>query len=163
MMRVGLGFDAHALVAGRTLRLGGVDIPFEQGLAGHSDGDAAAHAVADALLGAARMGDLGELFPSGDPRHRNADSLGFLGAIAALLASAGWAVVNIDVVLIAQRPRLAPFARAMSAAMSGSLGIPAEALSVHAKSTDHLGFAGRGEGIAAMAVAMVRHQERRAG
>ena len=163
MMRIGLGFDAHALVAGRRLRLGGVDIPFEQGLAGHSDGDAAAHAVADALLGAARMGDLGELFPSGDPRYRNADSLGFLGAIAALLASAGWAVVNIDVVLIAQRPRLGPFARAMSAAMSGSLGIPAEALSVHAKSTDHLGFAGRGEGIAAMAVAMVRHQERRAG
>lgn len=159
MIRVGLGFDAHALVAGRRLRVGGVDVPFDQGLAGHSDGDAAAHAVADALLGAARMGDLGTLFPSDDPRHRDADSLGFLRAIAARLVSAGWEIENVDVVLIAQRPRLAPFTGAMATAMSVALGVCPEAVSVHAKSTDHLGFTGRGEGIAAMAVALVHSQK----
>jgi 2-C-methyl-D-erythritol 2,4-cyclodiphosphate synthase len=159
MIRVGLGFDAHALVPGRRLRLGGVDVPSECGLEGHSDGDAAAHAVADALLGAARMGDLGALFPSDDPEHRGADSLGFLREIAARLTTEGWAVNNVDVVIVAQKPRLAGHTDSMSAAISAALGIPTDAVSVHAKTTDHLGFAGRGEGIAAMAAALVRRGE----
>ena len=155
-MRVGLGVDAHRLVPGRPLLLGGVAIPHDRGLAGHSDGDAAIHAAIDALLGAASLGDIGDHFPSSDERYRDVSSRLLLREVAARLAQAGWRIVNLDLVIIAERPKLAPYRAAMREALATDLGVKVEAVSIKATTTDGLGFAGRGEGLAATAVALVR-------
>lgn len=153
--RVGTGFDAHRLVAGRRLMLGGVLIPYDRGLEGHSDGDCLIHAVCDALLGAAAAGDMGDHFPSADPRFEGAPSRVFLEHVAGLLRERRFTVANIDATVIAQAPVLAPHLNAMREAMSGMLGVTQGALSIKAKSADHLGALGRGEGIAAQAVALI--------
>jgi 2-C-methyl-D-erythritol 2,4-cyclodiphosphate synthase len=155
-MRVGVGFDAHPLVLGRPLILGGVEIPHSTGLDGHSDADVLTHAIADAVLGAAGMGDLGALFPSTDPRLKGCSSLDLLRLVARQVAAEGWLVVNVDAVIIAQAPRLAPFVDRMRAALAECLGTGAGEVSIKATTTDRLGTIGRGEGIAAQAVALVR-------
>ena len=153
--RVGLGVDVHGLAAPGPLLLGGVRIPHDRGLVGHSDADVLAHAVADALLGAAGLGDLGALFPSDDERWRGADSLSLLTAVAARLRSAGWAVGNVDATVVAQRPALAPHTAAMAQRLALACGVGAGVVAVRAKSSDGLGLTGRDEGIAALAVALV--------
>jgi 2-C-methyl-D-erythritol 2,4-cyclodiphosphate synthase len=154
-VRVGIGFDAHRLVEGRQLWLGGVEIPHDRGLLGHSDGDVAIHAVIDAVLGAAGLGDIGEHFPSSDERYRGASSRLLLREVTARVAAAGRWIVNVDLAIIAERPKLAPFRAAMAEALADDLGLPVEAVSVKATTSDGLGFTGRGEGIAAYAVALV--------
>ncbi len=151
--RVGIGFDAHRLVPGRPLVLGGVTIPFPRGLEGHSDADVVAHAVMDALLGAAGCGDIGRLFPPDDPAYRGADSLHLLGRVRVLLAEQGWRAAHIDVVVMAESPRLAPHAEAMRAAMARALGTDPTRLSIKATTLEGMGAIGREEGIAAQAVA----------
>ncbi len=158
-VRVGLGVDVHALEPPGPLLVGGVRVPWDRGLVGHSDADVLAHAVADALLGAAGLGDLGSLFPSDDERWRGADSLGLLAAVAARLRSAGWAVGNIDATIVAERPSLAPHTGAMAQRLASACGLPAGTIAVRAKRSDGLGLAGRGEGIAALAVAVVVPRE----
>lgn len=153
--RVGTGFDAHRLAAGRRLMLGGVLIPHDQGLLGHSDGDCLIHAVCDALLGAAAAGDMGDHFPSADPRFEGAPSRIFLEQVAALLRERCFKVANVDATIIAQAPALAPHLRAMREAISGMLGVTQGAVSIKAKSAEHMGALGRGEGIAAQAVALL--------
>ena len=155
-LRVGTGFDVHRLVAGRALRLGGITVPHDRGLEGHSDGDCVLHAVCDALLGAAGEGDMGTLFPSTDERWRGADSTVFLRHGAAHLRAAGVSIVNVDATVIAQAPKLAPHAAAMRAAVAEAAGLDARAVSIKVKSCDRLGAVGREEGIAAEAVALVR-------
>jgi 2-C-methyl-D-erythritol 2,4-cyclodiphosphate synthase len=157
-LRVGSGFDAHRLVAGRVLRLGGVEVPHGRGLEGHSDGDCVLHAVCDALLGAAGQGDMGRHFPNRDARWHGAPSRVFLEEVRRLVAAAGGTVLNVDVTIIAQEPVLAPHLEPMGAAIAGVLGLDRDQVSVKAKSTDHLGALGRGEGIAALATALV-HME----
>jgi 2-C-methyl-D-erythritol 2,4-cyclodiphosphate synthase len=142
-------------VAGRALRLGGVDVPHGRGLEGHSDGDCVLHAVCDALLGAAGAGDMGRHFPSRDPRWRGIASSVFLEEVRRIVAAAGFAVVNLDVTIIAQEPVLAPHLESMRIAVAGVLGVEPDRVSVKAKSTDHLGALGRGEGIAALAAALL--------
>ena len=154
-MRVGQGFDVHALVAGRKLIIGGVDIPFDKGLAGHSDADVLLHAVIDALFGAAGLGDIGRHFPDSDARYKGVDSRELLRECGRKLAAAGYAVVNIDSTIIAQAPRIAPYAAAMVANIAADLGLATDAVNVKGKTTERLGFTGRGEGIAAEAVALV--------
>jgi 2-C-methyl-D-erythritol 4-phosphate cytidylyltransferase/2-C-methyl-D-erythritol 2,4-cyclodiphosphate synthase len=154
-LRVGTGFDAHRLVPGRPLRLGGVTVPFERGLAGHSDGDCVIHAVCDALLGAAAAGDMGEHFPSRDQRWREADSRVFLRETARIVKEAGFDVASIDATVVAQAPVLAPHLPAMRAEVASALSLPPALVSVKAKSTDGLGALGRGEGIAAQATALL--------
>jgi 2-C-methyl-D-erythritol 2,4-cyclodiphosphate synthase len=154
--RVGTGFDAHRLVAGRPLLLGGVQVPHTHGLEGHSDGDCLVHAICDALLGAAGEGDMGRHFPSGDPRWKGTPSLIFLKEVARIVAAAGFAVENVDATVIAEAPTLAPHVGGMREALSGALAAPASAISIKAKSTDGLGAIGRGEGIAAQATALLR-------
>jgi 2-C-methyl-D-erythritol 2,4-cyclodiphosphate synthase len=151
--RVGIGFDAHGLAAGRRLVLGGVEIPYDRGLVGHSDGDALTHAIMDALLGAAGLGDKGVHFPSSDPQYKNISSLVLLTKVADLLAAAGWRISNVDATMLAQKPRLAPFIQAMREKTSAALAISPELVSVKVTTTDYLGFIGREEGIAACAVA----------
>ena len=158
-MRVGMGIDVHALVEGRPLILGGVTVPHSLGLSGHSDGDALTHAVVDALLGAAGMGDIGGRFPSSDNAYKDADSLTFLSAIAPELAEAGWSIENVDATIIAQRPALSPFVREMAANMARALAIDADQINVKATTSDRLGIAGREEGIAAFAVALLERQK----
>jgi 2-C-methyl-D-erythritol 2,4-cyclodiphosphate synthase len=153
--RVGQGFDVHALVAGRKLIIGGVDIPYEKGLDGHSDADVLLHAVSDALLGAAALGDIGRHFPDTDPRYQGADSRVLLREVARLVSEAGYRVVNIDATIIAQAPKMAPHAQAMAANIAADLGIATRAVNVKAKTTERLGFTGRGEGIAAEAIACI--------
>ncbi|HQW20381.1 MAG TPA: 2-C-methyl-D-erythritol 2,4-cyclodiphosphate synthase, partial [Rhodocyclaceae bacterium] len=148
-IRVGQGFDVHALVAGRKLILGGVEIPFERGLLGHSDADVLLHAVTDALLGAAGLGDIGRLFPDTDPRFAGADSRVLLREALALVHRAGWRVGNVDATIIAQAPRISPHAVAIQANIAADLGITADAVNIKGKTTEYLGFTGRGEGIAA--------------
>ncbi len=155
-MRVGIGYDVHAFVAGRPLVLGGVAIPYAQGLDGHSDADAVIHAVVDALLGAAALGDIGQHFPSSDPRWRDAPSTDFLAYTRDLLATEGWRIGNVDVTIVAERPKMIPYIPAMRARLAATLGVPPDAVSVKATTTDRLGFTGRGEGIAAMAIAAVQ-------
>jgi len=150
-MRIGHGFDAHRLVAGRPLRLGGVEVPHGRGLEGHSDGDCVLHAVCDALLGAAGEGDMGRHFPSSEPRWRGVASRVFLEEVRRLVEAAGYSLVNLDVTVIAQEPVMAPHLEPMRAALAGTLGVETGRVSVKAKSTDHLGALGRGEGIAALA------------
>ena len=158
-MRIGMGIDVHALVAGRPLILGGVTVPHSLGLAGHSDGDALTHAVVDALLGAAGMGDIGGRFPSSDNAYKDADSLTFLSAIAPELAEAGWSIENVDATIIAQRPALSPFVKNMEANMARALAIDPDQINVKATTSDRLGIAGREEGIAAFAVALLERQK----
>jgi 2-C-methyl-D-erythritol 2,4-cyclodiphosphate synthase len=154
-MRVGIGYDVHPLAEGRRLVLGGVEVPFERGLAGHSDGDVLVHAIIDALLGAAALGDIGTHFPSSDPKYKDVSSISLLRQIGALLRERGWGVGNIDATIVAERPRLSPFVERMRKLMGQTLGIATEQIAVKAKTTDGLGFAGRGEGVAAYAVALV--------
>jgi len=153
--RTGIGYDSHRLVAGRPLILGGQRIPHEMGLAGHSDADVVAHALTDALLGAAAAGDIGRLFPDTDPRFKDADSIVLLRAACEHLRAAGFRPVNADVTVILERPRLAPHLAAMIATLAGALGVAPGAVSVKAKTNEGMGFIGRGEGIAAIAVANV--------
>lgn len=154
-LRVGLGYDVHRVQAGRPLLLGGVRFESEWGLAGHSDADVLLHAIGDALLGAAGLGDLGEHFPPGDARWKDASSLDLLARIAALLSARGARVVNVDAMLVAEAPRLAPHRAAMCANIAGALGISADQVSVKATTNETLGAVGRLEGLAAMAVALV--------
>ena len=154
-LRVGHGFDAHRLVAGRPLRLGGVEVPHGRGLEGHSDGDCVLHAVCDALLGAAGEGDMGRHFPSRDPRWHGVASRVFLEEVRRLVRTAGYALVNLDVTVIAQEPVLAPHLEPMRVAIAAVLGVEGAQVSVKAKSTDHLGALGRGEGIAALATVLL--------
>jgi len=153
--RVGYGYDAHRLVPGRPLRLGGVEVAHHRGLQGHSDGDVLLHALADALLGAAALGDLGRHFPDSDPALAGASSLVILSRTAALVAEAGWRPVNVDAVVVAEEPRLAPHAGPMREAIAGALGLAAAAVSVKATTTEGLGFEGRGEGISASATVLL--------
>src|ERR671937_1842968 len=148
-LRVGIGLDAHAFSDEAALVLGGVEFPGERGLAGHSDGDVVAHALIDALLGAAGLGDIGELFPSGDPQWRDASSLRLLQRAYEVVKGAGWQLVNADCVLIGEEPRIAPVRDAMRARLAGAMGVELERISVRATTTDELGFTGRGEGLAA--------------
>jgi 2-C-methyl-D-erythritol 2,4-cyclodiphosphate synthase len=154
--RVGTGFDAHALLDGVPLVLGGVRIDHPRGLAGHSDGDVLAHALTDAVLGAAGLEDIGALFPSGDPALHGADSIELLREAWARVQEDGWQLVNADVVLIGEEPRLAPHRAEMRARLSDALAVEPERVAVRATTTDGLGFTGRKEGLAAQAVALLR-------
>lgn len=154
-MRIGQGLDVHAFARDRKLILGGVNIPYHMGLAGHSDADVLSHAVADALLGAAGLGDIGRHFPDTDPALKGADSLGLLAHVANLLAEGGWGVVNIDATVIAQAPKLADYMTAMADNIARALDLGSDRINVKATTTERLGFAGRGEGIAAHAVALL--------
>ena len=156
--RVGIGFDAHPLVAGRALVLGGVSVPFDRGLSGHSDGDVLAHAIIDALLGAAGLGDKGIHFPATDPRYANISSLILLSRTADLLGEHRWRVVNVDATMVAQNPALGPFIGNMRQKISAALSIPGGDVSIKATTTDVLGFVGREEGLAALAVALVEER-----
>ncbi|MFN8634222.1 MAG: 2-C-methyl-D-erythritol 2,4-cyclodiphosphate synthase [Chloroflexota bacterium] len=150
-----MGLDVHALAEGRRLVLGGVEIPHDRGLAGHSDGDALVHAIVDAILGAAARGDIGQWFPSSDERWRDADSLSMLRTVVQTLAGEGWQLGNVDATVIAQEPRIGPHVPAMRDRLAATLNLPLEAVSVKATTTDHLGALGRAEGIAAQAVALL--------
>ena len=154
--RVGTGFDAHALEAGVPLVLGGVEIPFGRGLAGHSDGDVIAHAVIDAVLGAAGLGDIGSLFPSDDERYRGASSLDLLAETYLRVREAGFEIVNADCVLIGEEPRIAEHRDQMRGRLATVMGADPERVNVRATTTDRLGFTGRGEGLAAQAVVLLR-------
>lgn len=155
-LRVGQGFDVHALVAGRPLIIGGVTVPYEKGLLGHSDADVLLHAVTDALLGAAALGDIGRHFPDTSHAYAGADSRVLLRHTHALLLEAGYEVVNVDATIVAQEPKMAPHVAAMVANIAADLAVSIDCVNVKAKTTEHLGFTGRGEGIAAEAIAMVR-------
>ena len=157
--RVGHGFDVHRLVEGRPLVLAGVTVPWDRGLLGHSDADCATHALCDAILGAAAAGDMGEHFPSSDPRWRDAPSLGFLEAAVRLAAERHFRVENADLTLIAEAPRLSPWTGRMRDRISEALGVAPERVSIKTKSSDGLGATGRGEGIAAWATVLLRRQE----
>ena len=154
-MRIGHGYDVHRLVPGRKLILGGVELPFEKGLLGHSDADVLTHAVMDALLGAAALGDIGKLFPDSDPAYEGADSLVLLGWVTEVLAEHGYRIGNVDATVLAQRPRLAPHIPAMRERLAVAMGISVEQVSVKATTEEGLGFTGTGEGIAAHAVALI--------
>ncbi len=156
-MRIGQGFDVHALVAGRKLIIGGVTIPHERGLAGHSDADVLLHAICDALLGAAGLGDIGRHFPDTDPRYRNIDSRELLRSTMQLLRERGYAVGNVDATIIAQAPKMAPHVPAMCANIAADLGVGTDAVNIKAKTAEHLGLVGRGEGIVAEAVVLIDH------
>ncbi len=155
--RIGTGFDAHRLVEGRELWLGGVKIPYEKGLLGHSDADAPLHALADALLGAAAMGDIGKLFPDSDPKYKGISSVLLLEEVRKRLNDAGFAIGNVDLTIVCQAPKLAPFIPAMRERIARALEISAEQVSVKATTTERMGYEGSGEGISAQAVAMVFH------
>ncbi|MDX8402559.1 MAG: 2-C-methyl-D-erythritol 2,4-cyclodiphosphate synthase [Mariprofundaceae bacterium] len=158
-LRVGHGFDVHAFAEGRRLVLGGVGIPYERGLAGHSDADVLIHAICDALLGAAALGDIGHHFPDDDDAWKGADSRDLLARVVGALAEAGWRVGNVDATVIAQAPRLAPHIPAMRDALAPILGVERGAVNVKATTSERLGFTGRGEGIAAMAVALIVRED----
>ena len=158
-MRIGQGFDVHALVAGRALIIGGVTIAFEKGLDGHSDADVLLHAVCDALLGAAALGDIGRHFPDTDSRYKGADSRMLVREVAKLLHENSFHVVNVDSTIIAQAPKMAPHIPEMIANIAADLGIDPGRVNVKAKSTEGLGFSGRGEGIAAEAIALVEWRQ----
>ena len=154
-MRIGQGFDVHPLVAGRRLVMGGVEIAHDKGLLGHSDADVLLHAICDALLGAAALGDIGRHFPDSDPRYQGIDSRELLRHVAQLLRQKGHRVVNVDATIIAQAPRMAPHIPAMVANIAADLGIGTGGVNVKATTTENLGFAGRGEGIAAQAACLI--------
>ena len=158
MIRVGQGYDVHQLVEGRPLILGGVTIPFERGLLGHSDADALLHAITDALLGAAGLGDIGRHFPDTDPHYAGEDSRVLLRAAVELLRDAGWKVGNVDATIIAQRPKIAPFVPAMVENIAADLGIDPGCVNIKGKTNETLGYLGRGEAIEAQAVVLIRHR-----
>jgi len=155
VFRVGQGYDVHRLVEERALILGGVTIPYDKGLLGHSDADVLLHAVMDALLGAAALGDIGKLFPDSDPAYKGADSRALLRAVAARLTQAGWQVGNVDATIVAQRPKLAPYIQQMRQNIAEDLQVAPEQISVKATTEEGLGFTGSGEGIAAQAVCLL--------
>lgn len=155
MLRIGHGFDVHRLVEGRRCVIGGVEVPFERGLLGHSDADVLAHALADAILGAARLGDIGKLFPDDDPAYEGADSLVLLARVARLVRAEGLEILDCDCTVAAQVPKLAPYREEMRASLARALDVPTERVGVKATTTERLGFVGREEGIAAWAVALL--------
>ena len=155
-MRIGHGYDVHRLTEDRKLILGGVEIPWERGLLGHSDADVLTHAVMDALLGAAAMGDIGKLFPDTDPAYKGADSLELLRNVVERLHRAGYDVGNVDATLVAQRPKLAPYLPQMKENLARVMGVEADRVNIKATTEEHLGFTGREEGIAAHAVCLLR-------
>ena len=155
-MRIGQGYDVHKLVEGRKLILGGVEIPYEKGLLGHSDADVLTHALMDALLGACALGDIGHLFPDNDPSYQGADSLKLLDEVVRLLEEKGVQVGNVDVTVIAQAPKLAPYVSRIRQNLALRLKVDLDRVSVKATTEEHLGFTGRGEGIAAQAVCLLR-------
>jgi len=155
-MRVGMGFDVHAFGPGDAVVLGGVRIPWHRGVVAHSDGDVLLHALTDALLGAAAMGDIGQHFPDTDPRWRNAASSQFVAHAVALLAADGWQVVNADLTLLAEEPRIAAHRASITTSIAGCLGLTPREVNLKATTTEKLGFIGRGEGLAAQAVVMIR-------
>jgi len=157
-LRVGIGVDAHALEAGVALVLGGVRFDHPSGLAGHSDGDVVAHALIDAVLGAANRGDIGSLFPSGEERWRGSSSLDLLARAYELVCEDGWRLVNADCVLVGERPRIGPHRQEMAVRLAGAMGVDASRIAVRATTTDHLGFTGREEGLAAQAVALLQRE-----
>jgi 2-C-methyl-D-erythritol 2,4-cyclodiphosphate synthase len=154
-LRVGVGFDAHRFDPERPLILGGVRLREHDGLLGHSDADVLAHAIMDALLGAAGMEDIGRLFPDDDPRYAGADSIELLASVAGMLGGRGWALVNLDAVVICEQPRIAPYRASMRERLAAALGTSAERVSLRGTTTESMGYTGRGEGIAAQAVALI--------
>jgi len=155
MVRTGLGFDSHRFAPGRRLILGGVEVPHDQGLAGHSDADVLTHAVIDALLGAAGLGDIGTHFPDTDPRFKDADSIQLLRTVVTYLGERGYVIGNVDATVVLERPKLAPYRDEIRATLAAALGLPEDAVNVKATTGEGMGFVGRGEGAAAMAVAML--------
>ena len=155
MIRVGQGFDVHAFAPGRPLKLCGVTIPFELGLLGHSDADVATHALMDALLGAAALGDIGKLFPDTDPKYAGADSILLLKEVVALLKEKNFTIINFDITIIAQEPKISPYVDGMRAILASCCGLSLDCVSVKATTTEKLGFTGRKEGIAALACALI--------
>ena len=154
-LRIGHGYDVHRLTEGRKLILGGVEIPYEKGLLGHSDADVLVHAVMDALTGAARLGDIGKLFPDTDPAYKDADSLKLLAAVADKVRAEGYDILDVDSVIAAQAPKLSPYREAMRENLAAAMGIAVENVGVKATTTEHLGFEGREEGISATAVCIL--------
>lgn len=154
-MRIGQGYDVHRLTEGRALILGGVNIPYEKGLLGHSDADVLTHALMDALLGAAALGDIGQLFPDNDPRYEGADSIELLRVVTSLLEEKGFRIGNVDVTVIAQRPKLAPYREQMRQRLAEAMKLDFSRVSVKATTEEGLGFTGSGEGISAMAAALL--------
>ena len=154
-LRVGHGYDVHRLVEGRALILGGVTVPFDRGLLGHSDADVLTHAVMDALLGAAALGDIGKLFPDSEAAYAGADSIALLERVTALLREHGWQVGNVDATVVAQAPRLAPYIQEMRRRLAEAMGLDVDCVSVKATTEERLGFTGSGEGMAAHAVALI--------
>ena len=157
-MRIGHGYDVHKLVEGRKLILGGIEIPFEKGLLGHSDADVLTHALMDALLGAAALGDIGKLFPDNDPAFAGADSVELLKKVCAVISDAGYRVGNVDCTVIAQRPKLAPFIPAMREKLANAMDVDVSRVSVKSTTEEHLGFTGEGLGIAAHSVALLEEK-----
>ena len=155
-LRIGIGFDSHPLISGRRLILGGVDIPYDKGLSGWSDADVASHAIIDALCGAGDLGDIGTLFPSQEPEYKDISSLALLSDTGELLRVRGFKIVNIDVAIIAQGPKLSPFVPEMRKRLSQALGVESTQVTIKATTSNGLGFIGRGEGIAAQAVALIK-------
>jgi 2-C-methyl-D-erythritol 2,4-cyclodiphosphate synthase len=153
--RVGTGYDIHRLAPGRRLILGGVEVPYDRGLLGHSDGDALTHAVIDALLGACALGDIGRHFPPSDPAYRGADSLGLLRTAVSLVRDAGWRAHNLDATVVCERPRLAPFLPAMAETLASVLEIPPGSVNVKAKTNEGLDAVGRGEAVAVQAIILI--------
>lgn len=154
-LRIGYGYDVHRLVPGRALVLGGVTVPFEKGLLGHSDADVLTHAVMDALLGAAALGDIGQLFPDSDAAYAGADSIALLERVTALLREHGWQAGNVDATVVAQTPKLAPYIPDMRRRLAEAMGLDVDCVSVKATTEERLGFTGSGEGMAAHAVALI--------
>lgn len=154
-MRIGHGYDVHALKEGRALIIGGVKIPYERGLDGHSDADVLAHAMADAILGAAALGDIGKLFPDNDPAYEGADSLKLLSAVVAAVRRKGYTVGNVDATVVAQQPKLRPYIDDMRRNLASACNVDIDCISVKATTEEHMGFTGRGEGIAAHAVCLL--------
>lgn len=157
-MRVGIGYDSHRFAPGRRLIIGGVEIPHEQGLIGHSDADVASHAVTDAILGAAALGDIGAHFPPSDPQWKDADSILLLESAARILAEQRFRVVNVDLTIVCEAPKILPHVPAMRERIAGAIGIGTAAVSIKGKTNEGMGWIGRGEGIAAIAVALVAEQ-----
>lgn len=154
-MKIGLGYDVHKLVSGRKLIIGGVDIPYEKGLEGHSDADVLVHAIADALLGASKLGDIGKFFPDTNPKYKDANSLELLSLVAKMITEKGFRIEDIDSVIVAQEPKMAPYREQMQKNVADALGMAASSVGIKATTTEGLGFEGKGEGISAKAVALL--------
>lgn len=155
MFRIGIGYDVHAFAHGRPLIIGGVRVPYERGLAGHSDADVLVHAIMDAIVGAMREGDIGKLFPDDDPAYEGADSIRLLGEVGALAAARGFRIVDLDSVVMMQEPKLSPYREQMRENIARALQIPTASVGVKATTTEHLGYEGRGEGVSAQAVCLL--------